>query len=323
MVRLLLMKNFWPDLPKPFFALAPMEGVTDIVFRQVVARAARPDTFFTEFTNAASYNSPEGKQSTDARLANTADEQPIVAQIWGTDPEQFATMAKDLAAMGFAGIDINMGCPVKDVIKSGACSALIENPALAAELIAATKEGGLPVSVKTRIGFKTKKTEEWLGFLLQQNIAALSVHGRTQKEMSKVPADWHEITKATTLRNSLAPQTLIIGNGDVQTRTEGLQKAKESGVDGVMIGRGVFHNVFCFEAEVREHTLQEYVDLLNYHLDLYDQTWAKTSRAYAPLKRFFKIYIKGFPGAGDIREYLMNTKSTDEAREVIATYCHF
>lgn len=309
------MKNFWQELKKPFFVLAPMDGVTDVVFRHVVAKAAPPDVYFSEFTNAAAYFSEQGRKSTASRLAFTPDEQPMVAQIWGTNPGHYAFMAKSLKEMGFAGIDINMGCPVKDVIKTGACSALIETPELAAKLIAATKEGGLPVSVKTRIGFKTKKTEEWLGFLLQQDIAALTVHGRTQKEMSKVPAHWDEIAKAVTLRDRIAPHTVIIGNGDVADYHEGLQRVKETGADGIMIGRGVFTNPFCFEKEPRQHSRQELIGLLNYHLDLVENS--EHPMPFAPLKRFFKIYIRDFDGAGELRNRLMEAKGIAEVRELL------
>lgn len=310
--------SFWNTLPKPFFVLAPMDGVTDTVFRHIVTKAAPPDVFFSEFTNAASFTSPKGKHSTHGRLLFTPDEQPMVAQIWGTNPDDYRVMTKELAKMGYAGIDINMGCPVKDVVKIGACSALIETPKLAAELIAAAKEGGLPVSVKTRIGFRERKTEEWLGFLLQQDIAALTVHARTAKEMSKVPAHWEEVTKVVKLRDAIAPQTLIIGNGDVMNRQEGLKRAIETGADGIMIGRGVFQNVFCFEREPREHTTLEFITLLQDHLTLYDKTWHNETRPYAPLKRFFKIYIKGFEGASELRDALMHTNSTDEARKILA-----
>jgi tRNA-dihydrouridine synthase len=310
--------NFWQNLPTPFFVLAPMDGVTDVVFRHVVAKAAPPDVYFSEFTNAAAFFSEYGRTSTASRLAFTADEQPMVAQIWGTNPEHYAFMAKGLKAMGFAGIDINMGCPVKDVIKTGSCSALIETPELAGKLIAAAKEGGLPVSVKTRIGFKTKKTEEWLGFLLQQDIAALTVHGRTQKEMSKVPADWDEIAKVVKLRDKIAPHTVIIGNGDVQNVAEGLAHARQTGVNGVMIGRGVFQNPFCFEKESRQHSREELLGLLNYHLNLVEKS--EHAMPFAPLKRFFKIYVRDFAGASELRAALMDVKNTDEVRSLLAAH---
>lgn len=311
------MKSFWQNLPQPFFVLAPMEGVTDTVFRHVVAKAGRPDVFFTEFTNTDGYCSPEGRHSTYSRLLFTKDEQPLVAQIWGTVPEHFAEMAKGLKAMGYQAIDINIGCPAKDVVKKGAGSALIETPALAADIIAAAKTAGLPVSVKTRIGYKTPKTEEWISFLLGQDIAALTIHARTMKEMSKVPAHWEEVAKAVQIRNGLAPQTLIIGNGDVANREEGLSRIAETGVDGIMIGRGVFADVFCFDREVREHGKEEYFDLLDYHLDLWERTW-KGKANYHALKRFFKAYVKGFAGANSMREQLMETQNPDEARALLA-----
>jgi tRNA-dihydrouridine synthase len=311
------MSSFWNDLPKPFFVLAPMEAVTDTVFRHVIAKAARPDVFFTEFTNTAAYFSEYGRKSTESRLLFADDEQPMVAQIWGTNPEHYAFMAKGLAEMGYAGIDINMGCPAKDVVKGGSCAALIENPELAAKLIAAAKEGGLPVSVKTRIGFKTRKTEEWIRFLLEQDIAALTVHGRTQKEMSKVPADWDEIAKAVKLRDEIAPQTVIIGNGDVADRADGLEKAKQTGVDGIMIGRGIFHNPWAFETEPQAHTLEENIALLRYQLDLYEQTWTDVRRPFDPLKRFFKVYVRNFPEAAHIRDQLMHTRSIAETRAIL------
>lgn len=314
------MNTFWQDLPKPFFALAPMEAVTDTVFRHVVAKAARPDVYFTEFTNTDSFASPKGRHSTQSRLLFTEEEQPLVAQIWGTNPDHFALMAKGLKEMGYKAIDINMGCPAKDVTKTGACSALIDNPDLAARIIAATKTAGLPVSVKTRVGFKKQKTEEWISFLLKQDIAALTVHARTAKEMSKVPARWEEIAKTVKLRDEIAPHTLIIGNGDVQSHEEGLKRLSETGADGIMIGRGVFNSVFCFEQGLNEHSQQEYFDLLNYHLDLWEQTWEKGNPNYHALKRFFKIYVKGFPGASELREQLMNTNSAEEAHEVLKLF---
>ena len=314
------MHQFWQTLPKPFFVLAPMEAVTDMVFRHVVAQAAKPDVFFTEFVNAASFCSPKGAHSTRGRLAFTHDEQPLVAQIWGTNPDNFAEMSQALARMGYAGIDINMGCPAKDVVKTGACSALIENPALAAELIAAAKTSGLPVSVKTRIGFKTRKTEEWVSHLLSQDIAALTIHARTQKEMSKVPAHWEEFSIVSRLRDEIAPGTLVIGNGDIMTRQQGEALAAEHNLDGIMIGRGVFQNLFCFEAEPREHSQQEMLELLHLHLNLFDAAAADEPRKFDPLKRFFKIYLRGFAGASELRDTLMHTKTTAEVRQVLAEF---
>jgi tRNA-dihydrouridine synthase len=297
-----------------------MEAVTDVVFRHVVTAAARPDVFFTEFTNATSYCSPSGNHSTRGRLAFTDDEQPMVAQIWGSKPDEFAKMAKDLATMGYKGVDINMGCPVKNVVKSGG-SYLIQQPEIAAQLIAAVKESGLPVSVKTRLGFtSTSEWRPWLTHLFEQDIANLTIHLRTRKEMSKVPAHFELIAEIKALRDEIAPQTLLTINGDIRDRQHGEELIEQYGVDGVMIGRGVFTNPFAFEINKREHNREELLDLLRLQLDLFDKYTAELEpRKFDPLKRFFKIYVRDFPGASELREQLMHTKNTDEVRALLAT----
>jgi tRNA-dihydrouridine synthase len=315
------MNNFWQDLPRPFFILAPMEAVTDVVFRHVVANAARPDIFFTEFTNASSYASEKGIHSTRGRLTFTSDEQPMVAQIWGSKPDQFAHMARGLADMGYSGIDINMGCPDKSVVKGGAGSGLIRTPELAAQLIASAKEGGLPVSVKTRLGYSSvDEWRDWLTHILKQDVVNLTIHLRTRKEMSKVDAHFELIPEIKKLRDEIAPQTLLTINGDVRDRQHGEEIVEKYGVDGVMIGRGIFTNPFAFETEKREHPREELLALLNTHLDLFDKYSIELEpRRYEPLKRFFKIYIRDFPGASELREQLMHTKSTDEVRALIGS----
>jgi tRNA-dihydrouridine synthase len=314
------MKNFWQDLPKPFFVLAPMEAVTDVVFRHVVETAGGPDVYFTEFTNAASYFSEKGRASTRGRLAFTDDEQPMVAQIWGTNPEYFEFMAKGLVEQGFAGIDINMGCPAKDVVKTGAGSGLIKTPELASELIAAAKKSGLPVSVKTRLGdVKPDEWTAWLTHILQQDVVNLTIHLRTRKEMSKVGAHFELIKEIKQLRDEIAPQTLLTINGDVRDRTHGLELVKEFGVDGIMIGRGVFADPFAFAKETREHSREELLGLLEMQLDLFDKYNEELEpRKFDPLKRFFKIYVRGFDGAAELRDKMMHAKSTDEVRSLIA-----
>ena len=312
------MENFWRDLPKPFFILAPMEDVTDVVFRHVVSEAARPDVFFTEFANTASYCHPDGNQSVRGRLTFTEDEQPIVAHIWGDRPEFFREMSIGMAKMGFKGVDINMGCPVANVAGHGKGSGLIRRPDVAAELIQAAKAGGLPVSVKTRLGFT--EVDEWRGWLthiLKQDIANLSIHLRTRKEMSDVDAHWELIPEIKKLRDEVAPDTLLTINGDILDRQMGLKLAEQYGVDGVMIGRGIFKNPFAFEKEPREHSSKELLDLLRLHLDLYDRYTRGEGRPYKPLTRFFKIYVRGFRGASELRNRLMDTKSTDEVRALL------
>jgi tRNA-dihydrouridine synthase len=309
----------WQQLKKPFFVLAPMEGGTDTVFRQIVMSCGKPDAVFTEFTNVEGLLS-KGKEEVGKRLLFAKNEHPIIAQIWGITPSAFYEAARQVSQMGFDGIDINMGCPERTVVKHGACSALIENPSLAKEIIKAVKKGApnLPISVKTRIGFKTIQTEEWISFLLKQNLDALTVHFRTQKEMSNVPAHWDEAKKVVFLRGKISPKTIIIGNGDVETKKEGLSLSKKYKLDGIMIGRGVFHNPYVFNERINyeAQTKKQRIKLLIKHLDLFEKTW-KEKQKYAPLKRFFKIYISSFEGAADMREKLMLTQNTTEARKVL------
>jgi tRNA-dihydrouridine synthase len=310
--------NFWRDLPRPFFILAPMEEVTDVVFRHVVSAAARPDVFFTEFANSESYCHPEGNKSVRGRLTFTEDEQPIVAHIWGDKPEYFRQMSIGMAEQGFKGLDINMGCPVPNVARHGKGSGLIRRPDVAADLIQAAKAGGLPVSVKTRLGYmEIDEWHEWLRHILKQDIVNLSIHLRTREEMSKVDAHWELIPEIKKLRDRVAPDTLLTINGDIIDRQTGLKLANQYGVDGVMIGRGIFNNPFAFEKEPREHSSKELLDLLRLHMDLHDKYSGLELRPFNALHRFFKIYVKGFPGASGLRNQLMNTRSTAEVRELV------
>ncbi len=233
--------------------------------------------------------------------------------------QNYKTMSRELSKRGFTGIDINMGCPEKSVVRSGQCSALIENKTLAADIITATKEGAgdLPVSVKTRIGLSTIVTEEWIGFLLEQGLDAITIHGRTRKEMSKVPAHWDEIAKSVKLRDIIAPETIIIGNGDVLTLAQGRKLAQETGVNGIMIGRGIFQNVWVFDESLKFHTKNDRLNLLQKHIVLYQETWGSTKNYHA-LKRFYKIYINGFDGAAQLRTKLMDTSDFSQALEILA-----
>ncbi|HDL9228810.1 TPA: tRNA-dihydrouridine synthase [Staphylococcus aureus] len=311
-------ENFWSELPRPFFILAPMEDVTDIVFRHVVSEAARPDVFFTEFTNTESFCHPEGIHSVRGRLTFSEDEQPMVAHIWGDKPEQFRETSIQLAKMGFKGIDLNMGCPVANVAKKGKGSGLILRPDVAAEIIQATKAGGLPVSVKTRLGYyKIDEWKDWLKHVFEQDIANLSIHLRTRKEMSKVDAHWELIEVIKNLRDEIAPNTLLTINGDIPDRKTGLELAEKYGIDGVMIGRGIFHNPFAFEKEPREHTSKELLDLLRLHLSLFNKYEKDEIRQFKSLRRFFKIYVRGIRGASELRHQLMNTQSIAEARALL------
>ncbi|RST34986.1 tRNA-dihydrouridine synthase, partial [Staphylococcus epidermidis] len=301
--------------------LAPREDVTDIVFRHVVSEAARPDVFFTEFTNTESYCHPEGIHSVRGRLTFSDDEQPMVAHIWGDKPAQFREMSIGLADMGFKGIDLNMGCPVANVAKKGKGSGLILRPETAAEIIQASKAGGLPVSVKTRLGYyDIDEWRDWLKHVFEQDIANLSIHLRTRKEMSKVDAHWELIEAIKTLRDEIAPNTLLTINGDIPDRQTGLELANKYGIDGIMIGRGIFHNPFAFEKEPREHSSKELLGLLRLHLSLFEKYDKDEARHFKSLRRFFKIYVRGIRGASELRHQLMNTQSIAEARELLATF---
>lgn len=317
------MTSFWNDLPQPFFVLAPMEAVTDVVFRHVVKRAGAPDVFFTEFANATGWVHA-GDRAIAGRLVKTDDEYPLVAQIWGGEPGDMEQFAQHCARLGFAGIDINMGCPAKSAIKSGG-AALIRNPDVAVAAIAAAKTAGLPVSVKTRLGYSTvDEWRAWLTTLLQQDIVNLTIHLRTKKEMSKVAAHYELIDDIVALRDAIAPQTLLTINGDIRDRAHGMSLvATHPGVNGVMIGRGVFADPFCFApradsvAQGTSSMTQRNFALLRYHLDLFDHWQPQLGRPYETLKRFYKIYIRDFDGAKELRDQLMHTTSTDEARQTI------
>ena len=312
------MTSFWDNLPQPFFILAPMEAVTDVVFRHVVKQAGAPDVFFTEFANATGWVHA-GDKAIAGRLIKTDDEHPLVAQIWGGEPGDMEQFAGYCARLGFDGIDINMGCPAKSAIKSGG-AALIRRPDVAVAAIAAAKTAGLPVSVKTRLGYTyVDEWREWLTTLLQQDIVNLTIHLRTKKEMSKVPAHYELIDNIIKLRDEIAPQILLTINGDIHDRTHGEELfAAHPGLNGIMIGRGVFQNPFCFAKSAdRPITKAELLSLLNYHLDLFDEWQPKLGRPFETLKRFFKIYIRDFDGAKELRDQLMHTKSTDEVRQIL------
>lgn len=311
---------------RPLFVLAPMDDVTDTVFRQIIAECAAPDLFFTEFVNVDGLQSP-GRPHLLKKLRKTAQEKSLVAQIWGRNPENYYKTAKELVEMGFAGIDINMGCPAKPVVRNGCCSALIDNRPLAVEIIQAVQAGvrdtgsNVPVSVKTRLG-SNQVDLGWHELLLQQNLNMLTIHGRTRKQMSAVPADWDMIGRIREMRDQIAPGTLIVGNGDIETRQQGLELAQKHTLDGVMIGRGIFHDPFVFaeNSPWRNYTKEQRIALFRKHIDLFDKTWQGT-RPIAPLNKFCKVYINNFDGAKELREQLMDADSLDELRAALAASC--
>ena len=314
------MQSFWQALPKPFFVLAPMEEVTDTVFRQIISSCGQPDVMVSEFTSVEGLASEIGRSKVIHRLQYTPSEHPLVAQIWGITPEHYYQAGVYAKEQGFAGLDINMGCPVKKVIKQGACSALIKNPTLASDIIQAAKEGAgdIPVSVKTRIGFSEIQTEEWIGFLLQHKLSALTIHGRTVKELSDYPAHWDEIGKVVQLRNQAKLDTVIIGNGDINSYQQGLAMAEQYKVDGIMIGRGVFNNPWIFNPDIDPNTLstETKVQKLIQHIQLFTQTWGQ-EKNFAVMKKCFKMYLNNFPGASEIRSQLMQCNTAEECIKIL------
>jgi tRNA-dihydrouridine synthase len=316
--------NIWQSLPRPFFCLAPMEDVTDTVFRRMVADFGKPDLFFTEFVSVEGLTSP-GRDAISHRLAHTDAETPLIAQIWGTNPDNFYTIARQIAAGEFgpfAGIDLNMGCPDNSIVKRGACAGLIDYPERALAIVQATQAGAgaLPVSVKTRCGTNLWQTEAWAETLLTQKLAALTIHGRIAKEKSTFPARWEEIAKVVALRDALAPETIIVGNGDVTSVPDGLEKAAASGVDGLMVGRGIFKNLWLFDPTLDPDTLAltERLDLLATHIRLWRDTWAGYSKHFDTLKKLYKSYFAGVPFGAEMRIALMELHTVEETLEAIA-----
>lgn len=314
------------NLPRPFFVLAPMDDVTETVFRQIVHATAPADLYFTEFVNVDGLMSP-GRPKLLKKLRFTANEGPLVAQLWGLKPENFEVIARQIAdgtiarelglpeGINYVGIDLNMGCPAKNEVQNGTCSALIKNRPLAEEIIKATKKGAgdMPVSVKTRLGF-SEVDLTWHEFLLNFDLYMLTIHGRTRKEMSKVPAHWDLIGEVAKLRDKAGKSTMIIGNGDVLTKQQGKELVEQYNLDGIMIGRGVFQDPYVF-ADVSpwpSKSREERIELYRRHVQLFADTWQQGERNIKTLNKFCKVYISDFDGAKELREQLMEADSTPE-----------
>ncbi|MBL4644473.1 MAG: tRNA-dihydrouridine synthase [Candidatus Pacebacteria bacterium] len=326
--------NFWKELEKPFLALAPMEDVTDAAFRSVIAKYSKKHggkyVTFTEFTSAdglefACLRAPhrqadeKGKEKLLAKFRFGENERPIVAQIFSATPEYMKNAASLAKELGFDGVDINMGCPDKSVEKQGAGAALIKNYKLAQELILAAKDGAgdLPVSVKTRVGYDSNQLSEWLPALLEVAPAAITLHARTRKELSKVPANWEYIRDAVKIRDSLGSSTLIIGNGDVRDVAHARERAKESGADGVMIGRGMFGNPWTMSDYTP--SLEEKLWVLIEHTQLFEKEF-KNIKSFATMRKHFSSYVEGFRGAKELRMQLMECENAAQVKEVLKSH---
>jgi len=309
--------GFWKKLKKPFFCLAPMADVTDCTFRQIITKYGKPDILWTEFISADGLASI-GKKKLLIDLKFSKNEHPVVAQIFGSKPENIEKASALIAKLGFDGIDINMGCPDRSVEKQNSGASMMKNPKLAAEIIQATKDGALklPISVKTRIGYNKNEIDTWIPFLLKQNIAALIVHLRTRKEMSNVPAHWDLMRQIVKIRNKINKQTLIIGNGDILNLEDGKNKIKESGCDGVMIGRAIFGNPFLFSVSQREVNISQRLQVMVEHTKLFEKLLGKYKN-FVVMKKHYKAYVNGFDGAKELRMKLMEAKDASEVEKIV------
>jgi len=319
-------KGFWEKLDKPFFVLAPMADVTDAPFRRIIAKYGKPDVMYTEFVSADGLFLG-GMDALVKDLDFTKEECPIVAQFFTSKPELMKKTAELAVELGFDGIDINMGCPDKNIEKQGAGASLMKNPELAGELIKAAKEGAgnLPVSVKTRVGYNKEELDEWLPILLEAKPDVITIHARTRKQMSKVPADWSYIKRAVeicdrfneTNSNNQCP-TLIVGNGDVTDLKDAKQKAQESGADGIMLGRAIFGNPWLFNRDKKEVSIKEKLKVLVEHTKLFEKI--APHKNFSIMKKHYKAYVHGWDGAKELRIKLMEAKSADDVWQIVNNY---
>lgn len=315
-------KGFWEKLDKPFFALAPMYDVTDEAFRFIIAKYGKPDVFWTEFVSAEGLANEVGFERLKHHLEFSENEKPIVAQIFGKDTNAYTKTASILEKMGFSGIDINMGCPDKNIMKQGSCAALYKNPELAVNLVKAAKAGAptLPVSVKIRIGDIKIDWQAWIKKLLEAEPAAITVHLRTRKEMSKVPAHWElmpEIVKFIHENTNENNRPLILGNGDVKNITEARMKVKETGVDGIMLGRAIFGNPWLFSEKIP--TTKERLKVMVEHTELYEQKYTGV-KSFELMKKHFKAYVTDFDSAKELRTKLFTAKNASEVKQIISEH---
>lgn len=315
-----MQKSFWNKLTRPFFCLAPLANVTDAAFRRIIAQYGKPDIMWTEFVSADGLCS-SGREVLLKDLMFTDAERPIVAQLFSSRPEKIAQAARLVRDLGFDGIDINMGCPDRSVEKQGAGAALMKDPSLAQQIIYAAKEGGggLPVSVKTRVGYNKIEIDTWIPKLLETKLAALTVHARTRKEMSLVPARWEHMHEVIRLRDTLAPETLVIGNGDVKNLVDARTKAAKYGVDGVMLGRAIFGNPWLFSPPDAPVPVSERLRVMVEHTRLFEWLLGGV-KSFAVMKKHYKAYASGFDGAKELRTFLMEAENAVEVERLVSDF---
>jgi len=314
--------GFWNKVKKPVFVLAPMADVTDSAFRRVIAKYGKPDVLWTEFVSADGLCS-KGRKVLLKSLGYSEAERPIVAQLFTSNPEKMKEAARLVATLGFDGLDINMGCPDRSIEKQKSGAAMMKDHKLALSIIQAAKAGikeagsNIPVSVKTRLGYNKDELESWLPILLSGKPAVITIHARTRKEMSKVSARWERIKRAVEIRDNLKSETLIFGNGDVSDLADARLKVKQTGCDGVMLGRAVFGNPWLFSEQAP--SVKQKLEVLSEHTRLFEKLLGKT-KSFAVMKKHFKAYVSGFDGAKELRAELMSAMNKKEVVEMIKGY---
>ncbi|MEX0652063.1 MAG: tRNA-dihydrouridine synthase [Candidatus Paceibacterota bacterium] len=323
--------SFWGQLKRPIFVLAPMADVTDPAFRRVIAKYGKPDVMWTEFVSADGLFLADeaGRRKIKRDLEYAEVERPIIAQFFTSNPDMMRKASCYASLCGFDGFDINMGCPDKSIEKQRAGAALIKDPARAQVLIEsakegvrdAVKEGGkiIPISVKTRIGYNKNELEVWLPALLKAEPAVVTIHARTRKQMSKVPADWSQVRRAVEIRNELKSETLILGNGDALDLEDAERKVTETGCDGVMLGRAIFGNPWLFDREKDSVTIEERLSVLVEHTKLYEALLGDV-KSFNIMKKHYKAYVSGWDGAKELRIQLMDAHNAQEVADIVRGY---
>lgn len=317
------MGNFWQQLERPFFVLAPMDDVTDAAFRWTIVKYGKPDVVWTEFVSADGLCHPDGRRAILPKLLFDEGERPIVAQLFSASPEKMREASAFVAGLGFDGIDINMGCPDKAINNQGAGASCIRNPEQAQNLIYAARGGvrdagkDIPISVKTRLGWDADELEVWLPALLVAEPAVVTMHGRTRKERSKAPARWDRIARAVEIAKGSG--ALIIGNGDVRDIAQGRKLVAETGVDGVMLGRAVFGNPWLFDEQKTSVSVEERLRVMVEHTRLFDELLGG-KKSFDLMKKHFVAYVSDFHRAKDLRVQLMGARNADEVARVVGNF---
>ena len=317
-------ENFWQKLEKPLFVIAPMANVTDVAFRHMFSKYGKPDVMWTEFVSADGLCSA-GREILLNDLKFSKKEKPIVAQLFSSHIDKMRKACGIVAKLGFDGIDLNMGCPDKSVEKQGAGAAMMKDAKLAKEIIESAREGVkdvgyiIPISVKTRIGYN-KLDMNWIKFLLEQRLPALTVHLRTRKEMSDVPAHWDIMKDIVKMRNEISPETVLIGNGDVLSLNDAKNKVKESGCDGAMIGRGIFGNPWFFTGKSpADFSIEKRLKVMLEHASTFDK-YLGGIKNFAIMKKHFKAYVSGWDGAKELRVKLMESDGLKDVKGIVKDY---